>query len=348
MRMNKTRIVLFVVLVLGVIGLWIFWRRASDTKEIHFVRMAYGMFHGLRGHIKVRGTVVDENGQKLQGVNLSLTVGKTKLLGLGSEDSYEKRTVNGDYSVGFSDCSSVELFFYKEGYYDAKVFFRVKLSPEDENALSTGGKIAPKNVETNNVTVVLEKMKSPTYLKSFTEEIEFTPSTGSGRVVIIDPSSKSQRGKVISVSDVRDVQHLAANCFAIIAETDSDGKMPTVHYPGPQKTVPRDYPKKLHIIANTADGGFVVFPQKGHDLSRYMRTAPAEGYQREIVYDEAFYAEQATRGDGEGEGLWIYCKMGGWFAKGRLSRPDIVGSNVSVRIVLRIQPDGSRNLETKE
>jgi hypothetical protein len=103
-------------------------------------------------------------------------------------------------------------------------------------------------------------------------------------------------------------------------------------------------PKRVRLIMCGEPGGFVVhWPQPGVDLLRGMHTAPAEGYQREIVFTEAEVRRAVAL---RGSGVCFYFRSGNRFGKGRVRMPEASGNTVRWDADFYLQPDGSRNLQS--
>lgn len=73
-----------------------------------------------------------------------------------------------------------------------------------------------------------------------------------------------------------------------------------------------------------------------------MNEAPAEGYERELVLDEAQLKAMSTAG---GYTAHFYFRCGDRYGKGRLGIPMLSADEVRVDAYFFIQSDGSRNLE---
>ena len=104
------------------------------------------------------------------------------------------------------------------------------------------------------------------------------------------------------------------------------------------------FPLSPTVDFTPADGGVVLHRftnENRRDVFRSMRTAPADGYRDSLVLD---------REERNGQSYYFFFRTGDRYGKGTVGAPSFGHSDgldvVRVHIELRLNPDGSRNVET--
>ena len=104
-------------------------------------------------------------------------------------------------------------------------------------------------------------------------------------------------------------------------------------------------PPKVRLVINHPEGGLILFnppeKRKYDPFSRYMKEAPEEGYEKEVLLTPVIY----TRMAGE---VFFYFKIGDIYGKGAIGKPSYSKDYriVDTYIKCALNPTGDRNLRT--
>ena len=296
----------------------------------------------------LKGIVVDEGGHKLSGATMMVEEGRSKKGGVATDYSSRSQTVDGEFTVQAKQMTSVTLFLWKEGYHTESVAFSVQdaLPVDWRQRLSRGEKVGPVEVKKEAIAVVLRKHGPLVALKGVGGEITFVPS---GPCKVWNLASKTWRA-ITQVKNVTDEALLPPSCIYLVADVTDAGKLALgqVRY----KQAPQPCPQKIRLVMK-GDGGFVPVPTIGPSLERQyqsMTEAPSKGYVQELVMEggamEKHFLSESD--GGTREGAFFYFRAGKEYGKGCLFVDFPRGNEASVRLSLRFQEDGSRNLETSK
>lgn len=302
------------------------------------------------GRFVLKGEVVDERGQRLNGVSVELDKSRLKNMGEAAEHDTENRTIYGTFDFAISGYISVRLTFSKAGYYSRRVEFAMPSSGEALANIAAGLVVEQQVFTKEGLRIVLEKVGQLADLKLYGGFLEYR-SDGTGKVLDLDKSHIGRKPLQV-VSNVHDSSQLPVNCVYFLAERGADGKILTEQVQRPRSYFVEVFPQRLTLIMNDPDGGFVVFaPPTRKNLYHQMKQAPEAGYQRELIL-EANTLKQGMWAPGRDPdaSLHFFFKSSGKYGKGAIG--DVVveegATKVRLGVELRIQPDGSRNVETDE
>jgi hypothetical protein len=293
----------------------------------------------------IAGSVADENGVPLHGVTMGITT-RTFVLTRGSHSRLERRkaVINGSFRIMCPSCRSISLRFFKEGHYDETL----EIAPDSKDLLRL-------HVH-RNVQMVLERTGPIPHLEQYRGILRFSAH---GIETVLPVGSGSE---TTGVSAARLVEQWGSSAKAaapgplyvsLQAEVDQQGRVAAERGPGgvdgriDAATAPRSagYPTGVVLDFSRAQGGVVLYgPSQGRGGSggrsrvfRRMRTAPAHGYRERVSLDPS-----------RGGGYYFFCTVAGQYGKGWITTPQLFqwkGRRIVFgNIVLRLNPDGSRNV----
>ncbi len=293
------------------------------------------------------GIVVDEAGQPLGGVKMTVHKPKTTAPWQGSVER-EILVVNSTFSLDLNGYSGVGLEFEKEGYHPAKLAFPYNVSGYVEEKITRGEKVDPHVWRKDDIRVVLEKIGQLADLLSYGAMVEYNKQ-GGGKVLDFDSPPHTP---LRSVADLNDLTQLPKDCVYILADSDANRNVAVVEHTRPASEVVDRIPQRVKLVMNDPDGGFITFsPQTRKNLYHQMKTAPESGYQKELVLDADYFAQAIeAKTSEEKRECFFFFKIKNRYGKGRVGEVQVSGdrSTVKLGVQFRIQPDGSRNLETAE
>ena len=323
-----------------------------------FLRAERLMAKTAQGRFILAGEVVDQEGNRLQDVRISLRM--TQLIGLGwnTKNTFESIVAtNGMFKVDVRPYAGITLYFRKDGYYVEEENFNFRSADvprEAEIAIMEGKEVEVEEgvVRHENLRVVLEKIGDVTKLVGYGGPLEFLApyerETPGGVVVDFRENPVPYRERVLKrIDDVNDVEALPPGGVSIVADTD-DGRILThtiTH--GQWDRLDRVYPQVLRLRINDPEGGFVLYEQEeGKHARWFMKRAPAEGYVPELVLTaEELHARWMMS---PSRGTYFYFKTGGRYGKGSVGEVLLEdgGTRLIAYVALSLQPDGSRNVDT--
>ncbi|MFW2403414.1 MAG: hypothetical protein ACN4GT_01525 [Gammaproteobacteria bacterium] len=291
--------------------------------------------------ITLAGQVEDEDGNPLEGVSLSINKSRVSLMEESFLASDDSNTVlaDGRFRVSCRKCSGVRLHFDKAGYYSETKDFHV------EKVAQPGSRMNPEVAEDlvrTDLRIVLRSAKNKVKLVRYRG---FLRSAATGPVTVLplrlDLGTRGVEPERLTRPPDGDAQYLPGHVTLVAALTDAGelAEHPYPERPGAQLRVPA-----APVIDFSAAGGGVILDQHGGPnkqvVYRTMRTAPADGYQ-----DTISIATADRSGD-----FYFYCRIGDLYGKGVIGLPtfDHVDGQevVQAYIEIRLNPDGSRNVET--
>lgn len=281
------------------------------------------------GKLALRGDVVDEDGNPINGVTLYVT--RRVVLRFGETKGVtEERQIDSAFNVTVSGGISASISFVKAGFHSEAL--SLQLSGRDAAEM-----LMPYTGTDGRVKIVLEKKEKPTRLDNYS--IQFASSTDTSTVAADVTSLVEGNAPAIIRLSAGDQKKLPAIALYVTADLGGSGGDATVIA---QASLPRR-PAKLQLRLEGKNSGLVKRVLRtgvGKSAAARMRKAPDAGYQSDIQ----FVAEElVTR-------QWFYCHVGGKYGRGVIRVDEIVpnAKEVKVRIELYMQPDGSRNLDTGE
>ena len=300
-----------------------------------------------QGRFTIGGTVVDQDGNPLSGVKVRVQK---------SEHAGEQRVgvvqfkVTTPFEIKVDGGAKLSLTFEKPGYYpvdDQTVSVPVPQRIDTPEILANKP-VARPVVEKRDLRIVMEKQGKLVKLQQFSAWLEHC-ADGSGVVLDLDsptdkPPFASYDKKVASLASP---ETLPRNCLYLLSQAEKENRSASaaVQQKGGPVPVPRPVtrlPITVRLLAAGSDSGFVtVTPPNPFRPFRTMKEAPREGYQREIVLEAPTNGSQAV----------FYFKLHGKYGKGQLCNIQLRQqgtASVVASLVVWLQPDGSRNLESMQ
>lgn len=292
---------------------------------------------GLNADITVSGQVEDEDGAPVENVRLDVSQGRADLTS-ESFTSYSDSTElleNGQFQVGCSNCSSLQLHLSKPGFHTETRSFRVA-EPEATEGSRTAS--AAEDVERLNLRVVLRSSANAVQLVRYRHQLQSSAT----EVIRVAPLRRDLGTRGASLDQLDKTPSATAQPLPGYVQLQLDDALKTIV--GETSTqLTTSGPVRAVVDFSEANGGVVLHEFASGDsgtVYRDMLTAPAEGYQSELVLNTE---------DGYG-GYFFYCRIGNQYGKGRVNRPELSIRDgeftVVTSIELRMNPDGSRNVET--
>lgn len=319
-----------------------------------------GFISGIReevrksnGKIYLSGTVRDGEGNLLDDVKVRGTVTKQTGFWDSSKDKKVSRTISGNFSLLFKDCSSVALRFKKNGYRRSSI-----------NVMAREGKGTPPVLKKENLEIVLYRRWEGPHLKEYSGVLEYK-ADGSGTVIVIEPNKDPRKHKPTrKLTNVTDAEALPNRSVFMIPSTTEDGTVDIVKIGeleivkmGSVDKHTRDinYPKKVRIVMKAAEGGFIKFdPVANIPVEVQMSEAPKEGYNKEMVLtagkmDSMTSKTVQTIRHGQDVYGWFYFRMNGRYGRGRFIHPyrrnrSKRSEHLRLGVELHLQPNGTRRV----
>jgi hypothetical protein len=265
--------------------------------------------HLFFGEISVTGIVADASSHRIKNVRMKVQIDAKE------PEEFTRDLEDGSFSLSRKDCTSIKVTFVKAGYHRESRVFAV-----DPSVIGQTGKRLFKHTETVRLSPIGEA------IELISHKLMLSTKHG-GKSTILD-LSKPQKDTRSVVSDVSTIPKMA---FCVL----------------PNSKNPERPEQGALLRCGDPEGGFALHkPERraAHDSGsysprRYMRTAPIEGYQQEMLLPDA-------RSDALDEG-YFYFKSGDYFGKGQVGPALNSGDGrVDASIDLWVNTDGSRNVTT--
>ena len=289
-----------------------------------------------RGDYVLGGKVVDEAGRPLDGVHL--TVQKGRLIGPVPYTDEEKTTIDRTFNLRMDQYSGIMLSFSKTGYAGQRCRFS-HMDWSSTNANPPGTEVKNGRVVNTNLIVTLTELENLVDLLEHDLWLEFQ-ATGGG--ALLDASLPPHQSCVLATNLFATNGLPDSGVFLVAACTDEgialvepEGAHPSLFYA-----------KDLRLKMLSRKDGFLPYGQAtGRSVSslfREMTSAPLGGYVSEL---------SVPAGTGGSVPSLFYCRIGGKYGKGCVlgvshERPNGMVTSVRVRVKVRMQQDGSRDLKT--
>ncbi len=304
----------------------------------------------FNGSIKLTGQVVDAQGEAIDDVRVSVRKSsftwRTSSFKSVDESSLELK--DGSFRISCRTCTGIGLHFSKSGYYSETLDFGVKREsvPSDTEPASTAMNdrygLKVESLEQLGLRIVLRSNENQARLDRYEGYLE-TSETGPLRVVPLRRDLGSSGVKIdrLSIPPSKSAKMLAGYVQLLVTITE-DGQLaakPMPDMPGAQFREPA----ATALDFSEANGGVLLYEYSDESpaaVYRAMATAPKDGYQPTLDVGS----------DDRSGYYYFYCRIGQLYCKGRTIMPSfrsadgqqVMGSYVEIRV----NPDGSRNLET--
>lgn len=343
---------------------------AGDAPRTNLEELALRLAAAAMGRIQVAGAVVDEAGKPVKSVAVDI-VRPSPTLALSWTNApstlNSSASVDGAFHFTFESNNFITLTFRKDGYFPEEKVFTITLDESQETAVLSGAAIETPVLLDTNVTVTLRAISNAAALVTYTANIECNAS-GSRR--ILDFGLWPNKA-LSSVTTLEPADQLPRNSVSLQCATNGGGafdmvqittnthlrsEMPFMTFPPAIHSVPR----QVRLVMTSGDDGFCPYEPAGTaNVFRQMRVAPRTGYQRELVIDGRYFVSIAeAETTEEDEELFFFFRSGGRYGKGfvrhvYLDGKSTVFSNaaprsISVGVMFGLQPDGSRNVVTRD
>ena len=322
------------------------WGNAARPTTQEIKELMQRMEAVKKADYDLSGEIVDETGQRVPNVVLSIEKGVTKNFGLDANYSYTREvSTDGTFHIKVSGASNANISFLLEGYFAKEIGFSGKdgLPPDWEERMLRGETFKPGIVKRENLKVVLEKHGPLASLERGGGAFDLY-ADGKAKAWSWE---KNYPGFKVEVENWRDESSLPKNGIYFLVDTDDQGSFAMI--PGPYQSSFR--PRKIRVIMKDGDG-FLVVPSVGNDVKQYrgMKEAPEKGYTSELILDgEALKKHMETSNDSSKGGLYFYFKTSKGYGKGCLMvHYSNRATEAQITLVLRFQKDGSRLVATED
>ena len=283
------------------------------------------------GQFAVAGSVVDDQGAPLGDVQLSVTIWQVTHRDEGYPNQWETRreshVVSGHFDFTFRNCQVVDMRFSKAGHFNQRVAFLCGLPPDFLKVIETEYCCEPPDgiiVEGLDDGGTLYSTQRAHRIEKRDLKVVLGNRGALPPVVRYQTALTEPRGAETVVDFARQP-----------GQASGTNGMASIRAEG------------LHLMTTDPQGGFIPLALGGHKENRlpFFRTAPAEGYQRELRIDE-YAHEHAPRGrlyrETQGQ-VWFYFKVAGKFGVGVFT-PSPKREHGNSTVTFYLQPNGSRDL----
>jgi len=285
---------------------------------------------------RIKGVVVDENNVPLNDVQLEIMKSRSSWT-WQTDRKTEKKTISKEFEIKESGYIAIVLYFFKEGYYAENISFTQNSPAKDKEFTST---FKDGVLTANDVRVVMRAKGIRANMDNICKKLSYNEN-GSGDVINLGTQ------EIQKIKDISDIKTLPENCIYIYAERTADGKIDVIKPKSKvgNPNVDNDvYPRKITLKFSDPEGGFIVFPNKNGRAFQYMKEAPEIGYPNELIFNVEY-------GEDIPQYVYFYFKSKGKYGKGYFiqimdklydNRKKV--ENISVELELRLNTDGSRNV----
>jgi len=295
------------------------------------------MVREISGTIEIRGSIVDQNGVPLRGVEIE--VDEARAFGVfGSSTNNRVSTVNSRFQVKRTDVLSIDCLFLKAGYYAERKSF----------SFSGGATDLVGKVHTiRDVVVALRKKPESAPL----EKLEgYLRSRASGPLSVLDSRKLEPSDTPLTVEERRARKRLKLerpHIYLVPAVEGGDRlSQILVEIDGVAGMRPVLREGWIEFSKPDPSDGFLAadIPEHSPRVAlgfRWMTEAPLKGYESRLRLS-------AESGEGE-ENVFFYCRIQGNYGKGVVTNmPRIQTENgdesAGARIIVYLNPTGSRDV----
>lgn len=267
------------------------------------------------GHIVVKGTIVDEAGQPLDGVTVEVSYQPFEPLRLESGRHLEE-IVNGAFTYDFAQTDTVNLFAYKSSEYHYVRSGFIYSKPAAGVRIEDG-------VQYYDLRLVMDRVMARTPKREY--HIRLPAGTvGPWRVWDIAGSrtGPDDEQRIVNVNTLSEI-----GGPIVYARQTSDGMLELV--------VEHDQPGSGFVSVRSED-------IQGPDIVDGMRVAPMEGYQERIRFGPRLQ-------EYKGNFVPFYFKLNGRYGKGFVDSVWAIEDGlIPVGVAIYLQTDGTRYVDWPE
>ena len=283
------------------------------------------------GMILVSGVVVDDDGQPLSDVNMLISSSRNTWNPLQGSHADRTKVVSGVFRYRCWCCSSIYIYFYKEGYHHEELSFVFEREVDGNMHGAT------------KLRVQLDRMRNPVTLVNLRGEL----SAGAGILKVLPISPRPTSSTV-------DLKYLEAKTtdggklayLRLEVELEADGTVAMVPLKRPNASPSFMRPRSAYLDFSAANGGAVLYETTEKEIWRIydsMREAPESGYVAHLSLDPA-----------REETYYFYCKLGEFYGKGEIHPPRILRSSgpqgvarAVAYVNIWLNTDGGRSVESR-
>lgn len=293
------------------------------------------IIHGQSGTINVAGTIVDQNGNALDGVEVEVAeVSPFDML--GTLTNRKTSTVDHRFRIKRQGVSSIECRFLKTGYYVERRSY----------AFSTGANDpASDGIPDHDIVIVLQKKPEPAPLEKYEG---FLRSDIDGPISVLYLRKPRLSDTPLTAEQIKERKRLTLERQHVFLdpEIDNDGRLSRVLVDveniGGVQTILRE--GWIGMSRPESGDGFIEATISGRSSLvregfRQMTGAPATGYESQLRIS----AENGT------DHKFFFCKFNGRYGKGVVSNMAhimMIGDteSASVKIIVYLNPTGSTDV----
>lgn len=276
--------------------------------------------------IRINAHVVDkETGQVLTGVKASITERRGSLLAqdfVAKKNAYQM--VDGTFKHTCASCLSVTVLFRADGYYSER---RVYVRPEDQV-----------HGDAPEADVIMERHGEYVTLYDYIGRVIASEHASDTVVVPVGPRPRNDITLTRLLEKTDDSTEPLPPYLELSVAVHSDGTIRTQPHPRVRDI---NSPVRPVLAISTQESGLIPYsPTESHIhlIRREMRWAPDSGYQPTLELDP----------DAD---TWFFARIGDRYGMGRVTGPVVVqtedGIQVQASVLLHVNPDGSRNLNSR-
>lgn len=289
-----------------------------------------------KGAIRLRGEIFDDEGRPLRDVIMQIRTSRPSLLDpLDDGYSRKRKVVTGAFRYKCNRCSTVHLYFSKEGYRHEEVEFVYDRKTHGKKLEATALRIKLDRLRNPVTLVKLGGVLSVGVEPTRVVPISLQPTSSSSPLEWLEEKIKKKGGSSEQLAYLK-----------LEASLHADGTPVTIHLDRPGQPKSRwGQPASAFLDFSKADGGVVLHEPTGSEVRRIfdsMRMAPESGYVSRLPL---FADSEAPKCQ------YFYCKLGNYYCKGRVAKASIQrtenGLVVTTHVRIWLNRDGGRSVESR-
>jgi hypothetical protein len=311
------------------------------------------------GPVRIVGTIKDQDGAPISDVECD--VEESRMKSAGPKSTTRTMKLRSEFSLEFNNVASVELSFYKEGYFERHRSFTFAL-PEGPYTIKDGA------LEFSSPIKLVAVPTETRQMYMYRCEVELnqnglpdTPEGMTARVLRTRYLHLGRKGnEVVTAQEMAEV--FARRC-ALVPSNDMDLGEPyiaAVLLPDPSvqplivntgfddvAVSPAGARAQL-VLRGDPEGGFIVYtdPEEGRNFSSQtipleMVQAPASGYSPVLEIAPEWIRDNPERR------TFFFCRLGGHYGKGSLV-PYYFKHTLRIELTIYMAEGEGRNVATQE
>ena len=317
-------------------------------------RLAVLAYQAGKSGVSVKGDVVDEDGQPLKDVTLTVNrvnapgfkMGPGGLVTTGGGGLKETRVVNDTFDVSTAWWWGIGLEFSKKGFLPCRLGFDGGAMLPSELLLHfSEGVITPSPVVKEGLRVELARRNivSPTLFQIPSGQMTLKVDGSGNGLAIHDSLGGDMAEKAYDRPE--QIKDLPPDTLSVEILRTPDSKAFVMSELKTQRNIV--IPAQVTVRMNATNGGIVFAEPHRHDY-HFMREAPADGYQQEIVLTAEQILDNELSSNEHNNGAFFYFKTSdGKYGKGDIQGGVRRGSIALLGVRGFIQRNGSRDVQTE-